>query len=166
LSDYTAAISWHLRMHLLRASVSTAALGEAGMSIKVLLADDHAWVRSTVRDLLSASDDITVVAECADGSEVAGAAAHSRPDVVLTDLHMPRMGGLEAMRTLLGEQPDVRVIVLSGVLCQGSAREAKALGAAGYLLKADAPGDLPEQVRTVAAGGTAWSPRTAAVLQH
>lgn len=136
------------------------------MSIKVLLADDHAWVRSSVRDLLSASDDITVVAECADGAEVASAAARSRPDVVLTDLHMPRMGGLEAMRSLLGEQPDVRVIVLSGTLCHGSAREAKALGAAGYLLKADAPGDLPEQVRTVAAGGTAWSPRTAAALSH
>jgi len=147
-------------------SVSTAALGEVGMSIRVLLADDHAWVRSTVRDLLSASDDITVVAECADGAEVASAAARSRPDVVLTDLHMPRMGGLEAMRSLLGEQPDVRVIVLSGTLCQGSAREAKALGAAGYLLKADAPGDLPEQVRTVAAGGTAWSARTAAALSH
>jgi DNA-binding NarL/FixJ family response regulator len=136
------------------------------LSIKVLLADDHAWVRSTVRDLLSASDDITVVAECADGSEVARAAADSRPDVVLTDLHMPRMGGLEAMRALLGAQPGVRVVVLTGSLCRQSAREAQALGAAGYLLKADCPDDLPAQVRTVAAGGTAWSPWTAAVPQN
>src|SRR3954454_18856206 len=131
--------------------------------IKVLIADDHPFLRSALGDLLASTEDIRVVAECADGAEEAEAAARTHPDVVLMDLIMPRMSGLEAARALRAAQPDVRVIVLTGSLSAAAAREALALGAAGFLLKADDAGDvLPRQIRTVAAGGTAWNPAAAA----
>jgi DNA-binding NarL/FixJ family response regulator len=131
--------------------------------IKVLIADDHPFVRSALADLLNGTEDIRVVAECADGSEVAGAAARTHPDVVLMDLVMPRMSGLDATRALRENQPDVRVIVLTGSLSAAAARQALALGVAGFLLKADDAADsLPVQIRTVAGGGTAWHPAAAA----
>lgn len=132
--------------------------------IKVLIADDHPLVRSALGDILAGTADIQVVAECADGSEVVEAAARTEPDVVLMDLVMPRMSGLEATRALLATQPDVRVIVLTGSLSAAAAHEALALGVAGFLLKADDDGDsLPVRIRAVAVGETAWHP--AAVAQ-
>jgi len=127
--------------------------------IKVLIADDHPFLRSALGDLLASTEDIRVVAECADGAEVAEAAARTHPDVVLMDLIMPRMSGLEATRALRAAQPDVRVIVLTGSLSAAAAREALSLDVAGFVLKADDAGDmLPVQIRAVASGGTAWSP--------
>jgi DNA-binding NarL/FixJ family response regulator len=73
------------------------------------------------------------------------------------DLQMPKMSGLEATRELLSAQPQVRVVVLSGQVTPASAKEAMILGAAGFLLKEEDPGDLPQRIRIVAAGGTAWS---------
>jgi DNA-binding NarL/FixJ family response regulator len=104
------------------------------------------------------------VGTCADGSEVAEAAARTAPDVVLMDLQMPKMSGLEATRELLASQPQVRVLVLSGDVAPESVHEAMALGVAGFLLKEDDPGDRPRRIRTVAAGGTAWSEAAAAAL--
>ena len=75
----------------------------------------------------------------------------------LMDLNMPRMSGLQATRELLAAQPQARVVILSGDVAAGSADEAMALGVAGFLLKEDDPCDLPERIRAVAAGGTAWS---------
>jgi DNA-binding NarL/FixJ family response regulator len=131
--------------------------------IKVLIADDHPFIRMALVDVLAAADDICVVAECGNGSEVAEAAARTDPDVVLMDLLMPRMSGLEAIRALRATQPDVRVIVLTGSLTAAAVREAQALGVAGFLLKGDDDGDaLAEQIRAVAAGETAWDPAVAA----
>src|SRR3954465_6807256 len=130
--------------------------------IKVLIADDHPFVRGALADLLNGTDDIRVVAECADGSEVAEAAARTHPDVVLMDLQMPWMSGLEATQALRDTEPDARVILLTGSLSAAAAREALALGVVGFLLKADDAGDaLPVQIRAVAAGGTAWNPAVA-----
>jgi len=126
--------------------------------IRVLIADDHPLIRSAVAELLAGTDDITVVAQCSDGAEVAQAAALTEPDVVLMDLQMPRMSGLEATRVLREVQPDVRVIVLTGSWSAAAAREARALGVAGFLLKGEGPDVLPDLIRTVARGGTAWGP--------
>jgi DNA-binding NarL/FixJ family response regulator len=129
--------------------------------IRVLIADDHPFVRETLADLFAGTEDIAVVAECADGNEVLLAVQRTRPDVVLIDDGMPRMPGLEASRALLEAQPDSRVLMLTGRFSPASFREAHSLGVKGYLLKGDDPSDLIQRVREVAAGGTAWSPSAA-----
>jgi DNA-binding NarL/FixJ family response regulator len=135
------------------------------VAIKVLIVDDHYLIRMALEQLFAGSDDIRVVATCADGSEVMEAAARTEPDVVLMDLTMPNVSGLQATRELRGAQPHVGVIVLTGAVFAGAARAADALGVAGFLLKAEEdPGDLLRHVREVAAGGTAWSSAAAAVL--
>ena len=125
--------------------------------ITVLVADDHAFIRASLVELFTASGDLTVVAECEDGAEVLDAARRTHPDVVLLDVAMPRVTGLEAARELLAACPESRVVVLTGSLSPALVREARAIGVRGYLLKDDDPGALPGHVRTVAAGGTAWS---------
>jgi len=132
--------------------------------IRVLLADDHAFVRSSVADLLSTAGDISVVAQCADGAEVLAAALRTQPEVVLMDLSMPARTGLEATQDLLDAGVPSRVVLLTGSFSAASVRHAHALGAAGYLLKDDDPAALPRLIREVASGGSAWSPRAAASL--
>jgi DNA-binding NarL/FixJ family response regulator len=127
------------------------------VAIKLLIADDHAFVRNALSDLFADTGDIDVVAQCTDGSQVADAVGRTLPDVVLMDLEMPRMTGLEAARELLGTDPTARVVMLTGVACPRSVSAAQELGVAGYLLKDDDPGELADQVRAVAAGGTVWS---------
>jgi DNA-binding NarL/FixJ family response regulator len=135
------------------------------MPIRVLLADDHAFVREALMDLLAGTDDIDVVATCADGSEVVPAAARTHVDVVLMDLQMPKRTGLEATRDLLAAYPDMRVIVLTGAFTPASAIEAQRSGAVGLLLKGDPPDELLDRIRAVAAGGTAWCDAAAAALR-
>jgi DNA-binding NarL/FixJ family response regulator len=125
--------------------------------IKVLLADDHAFVRDSLVELFSASGDVTVVAQCEDGENVLDEARRTQPDVVLLDLAMPRVTGMQAARQLLAAHPEARVVVLTGSITPALVREAQEIGVAGYLLKDDDPGALPAHVRAVAAGGTAWS---------
>jgi DNA-binding NarL/FixJ family response regulator len=130
--------------------------------IRVLIADDHPLVRSAIGDLLADTDDIRVVAECPDGCDVVEAAARTRPDVVLMDLSMPVMDGLEATRALASAQPDVRVIVLTASLTATAVRKAHALGVCGFLVKGHDDGAaLPGHIRAVAGGGTAWTPSAA-----
>src|SRR3954453_10054647 len=124
--------------------------------IRVLVADDHEFVRAGLIELLDATGDMTVVAECQDGDEVVTAALQTPPDVVLLDLRMRRLPGLEAARALRAVRPDARIVVLTGSPSQSSAGEARELGAVGYLLKGSPPEKLGEQLRTVAQGGTAW----------
>ena len=130
--------------------------------IRVLIADDHALVLSAISELLTATEDIQVVAESPDGRDAVETAAVTRPDVVLMDLAMPRMDGLQAIRALQVAQPEVRVIVLTASLTVTAVRTAHALRACGFLLKGDDDGEeLPGHVRAVAGGGTAWNPRAA-----
>lgn len=124
--------------------------------IRVLLADDNAFVRSALAQLFTAGTDMEVVASCADGDEVVEAARATRPDVVLLDVAMPRMDGLEAARRLLAVQPDARVVFLTANPSASTLRQARELGAVGYLVKDLDPDDLCEAVRAVARGGTAW----------
>ncbi|WP_409331018.1 response regulator [Trujillonella humicola] len=134
------------------------------MPIRVLVVDDHPLIRRALVELFGDSPGIEVVGECADGCEVLEAAERTRPDVVLMDVKMPVMDGLEATCALLAAHPEMRVVILTGALTPATACEAQALGAAGYLLKEENPGELPDRVREVAAGGTAWSPAAAAAL--
>jgi DNA-binding NarL/FixJ family response regulator len=131
---------------------------QGGEVIRVLLADDHDFVRSTLVELFTATQDIDVVAECSDGDQVLAAAERTHPDVVLLDLAMPRQTGLEAARVLLSAQPAARIVLLTANLSAAAVREAQAVGAVGYLLKGEDPADLVRHVRAVASGGTAWSP--------
>jgi NarL family two-component system response regulator LiaR len=126
--------------------------------IRVLLVDDHAVVRMGLRAFFDLLDDIDVVGEASDGSEGVAMARRLTPDVVLMDLLMPRMSGLDAAQALLATQPDVRVIVLTGSLNMAAARDAQTLGLAGFLLKGDDIDSLADCIRAVAAGGTAWNP--------
>ncbi|HEX2073669.1 MAG TPA: response regulator transcription factor [Geodermatophilus sp.] len=126
--------------------------------IRILLADDHAPIRLALVEVFNETEDITVVAECANGEEAVEAALRTRPDLVLMDVNMPGTGGLEATRRLLAAWPEARVVMLTASGSAASVSEARRLGAVGYLLKSDDPFDLPRRVREVAAGGTAWSP--------
>jgi DNA-binding NarL/FixJ family response regulator len=128
--------------------------------IRVLLADDSEFVRESLTDLLASSGQMEVVAQCADGTDVVDAAERTHPDVVLLDLVMPVVDGLEAARRLLAARPDSRVVMLTGSLSRAAVFEARRLGAYGYLLKAEDPQDLVDALRIVAAGGSAWSSAT------
>jgi DNA-binding NarL/FixJ family response regulator len=132
--------------------------------ISVLVAEDNNLMRAAVVDLLTATGDIEVVSQCTDGDEVLAEALRTCPDVVVMDMAMQRMGGLEATRVLLAACPESRVVVLTGSLSAARVRESHALGASGYLLKGGEPEELIHAVRTVADGGTAWTAQAAALL--
>jgi DNA-binding NarL/FixJ family response regulator len=125
--------------------------------IRVLVADDHAVVREGLRTFLELQDGIEVVGDAADGEEAIRVAEALVPDVVLMDLVMPRMTGLQATAALLAVQPEARVVMLTGSFSPAAVREAHALGAKGFVLKEEDPALLPDIVRAVAAGGSAWS---------
>ena len=124
--------------------------------IRVLVAEDHPFVRAALVDVLSAREDIDVVAQCEDGDQVVDESRRTSPDVVLLDLRMPRMPGLEAARALLSVEPGARIVVLTGSPTAATAREARTLGVAGYLLKGLPADELAAHLRVVAAGGSAW----------
>ena len=125
--------------------------------IRLLIADDHAGIRHALVDLFAATDDITVVAVCADGTEVLVATVESRPDVALLDLLMPRMDGLQAAGRLRETHPHVKVVMLSGSTAPDRVAEARNLGARGFIPKGSDPCGLPDLVRTVASGRDLWS---------
>jgi DNA-binding NarL/FixJ family response regulator len=123
--------------------------------IKVLVVDDHAMVRAGVTAVLTAASDISVVGQCSDGDEVFAAAASSGPDVVLMDVVMPAMSGIDATRELTDRQPAVRVLIFTALSTVSSVDQAFEAGAAGFLVKGDVDVEqLVGAVRTVAAGGT------------
>jgi DNA-binding NarL/FixJ family response regulator len=132
--------------------------------IRVLIADDHAVVRQGLRTFLDLQDDIEVVAEAADGAEALSAAEQHAPDVVLIDLVMPNVDGIEAIRELRERMPVVRAIVLSSFIDDEKLLPAVRAGAAGYLLKDVEPQQLVEAIRTVHAGGALLHPKVASRL--
>jgi DNA-binding NarL/FixJ family response regulator len=128
--------------------------------IRVLLADDQALVRAGFRALLDAQEDIEVVGEAGDGEEAVGLTERLRPDVVLMDIRMPAVDGLEATRRI-GADPDleaVRVVMLTTFDLDEHVFEALSCGASGFLVKDTEPLELLRAVRIVAAGDALLTP--------
>ena len=128
------------------------------MSIAVLVADDQSMVRAGFRLLLGDEDGIEVVAEAADGNEAVAKAARFRPTVVLMDIRMPELDGLEATRRILAADPDARVLILTTFDLDEYVYEALRAGASGFVLKDDPPEQLIAAIRTAAAGNALLSP--------
>ncbi|MFI5612039.1 response regulator [Amycolatopsis sp. NPDC051903] len=129
--------------------------------IRVLLADDQALIRAGFRMLLDATDDIEVVGEAADGAEAVRLAARDRADVVLMDIRMPGVDGLEATRRIAGDEDlaGVRVLILTTYEADEYVYRALRAGASGFLVKDTDPADLVQAVRVVAAGEALLAPR-------
>jgi DNA-binding NarL/FixJ family response regulator len=126
--------------------------------IRVFIADDQALVRGGFRMILDAQPDMEVVGEAEDGREALRAAAELRPDVILMDIRMPEMDGLEATRRIVVDENAPRVLMLTTFDMNEYVYEAMKSGASGFLLKDVKPEQLADAVRTVAAGDALLAP--------
>jgi len=126
--------------------------------IRLVLADDHAVVRSGTRELLEQQPDLAIVGEAADGEEAVRLAGQLRPDVVIMDVRMPRMSGVEATRTIKKEYPNVKILVLTAHDDDEYVFALLQAGANGYLLKTAEIEELVRAIRMVAAGQSALAP--------
>ncbi len=136
------------------------------MTIKVLIADDHALVRQGLREYLDMSADIDVIGEASNGQEVLAflETAHHRPDVALIDVRMPRMDGIEVARAIRKHYPDTHVVLLSAYDEPQYVTEAARAGARGYVLKTRDAEHLIQAVRLVAGGSMVIDPDVVASL--
>jgi DNA-binding NarL/FixJ family response regulator len=131
--------------------------------IRVLLADDHNLVRAGMVALLTSDPEIEVVAEAGDGRQVRALVETRKPDIVLMDISMPELNGLDATAQLVKEFPKLRVVILSMHATEGYVLRALRAGASGYLLKGAATPELVHAIKTVARGETYLS---SAVSKH
>ena len=134
------------------------------MPIRILLADDHEVVRDGVRALLEKQADMEVIGEASDGREAARLAEELRPDVVVMDVGMPNLNGIDATRRILSELPEIRIIALSR--CHTSKQVCRALraGARGYVLKTASSYELLSAIRAVTSGQQYVSPSIAVLM--
>jgi len=144
-----------------------AAVAEVSEQIRVLVVDDDALVRAGLTMLLAGADDIEIVGEASDGSEVEHAVAEHQPDVVLMDIRMPRMDGLAATEIVRARDPSPEVIVLTTFDADDHVLSALRAGASGFLLKDTSPADIVRAIRAVAAGEPILSPTiTRRLIEH
>jgi two-component system, NarL family, response regulator LiaR len=136
------------------------------MAIRVLITDDHGVVRQGLRMFLSLDPEIEVVGEAENGREALAMARELRPDVVLMDLLMPVMDGIEATRAIRSELPEVEVVALTSVLGDTSVTGAVKVGAIGYLLKDTEAEELHRAIRGAAEGKVHLAPEAAARLMR
>jgi DNA-binding NarL/FixJ family response regulator len=134
------------------------------VTIRVAIADDHAVVRQGLRTFLELQDDMEVVGEAVDGQEAVALVERTAPDVVLLDLVMPRVDGIEATRRIRDVAPATRILVLTSFADDHTVLPAVRAGAAGYLLKDVQPPDLARAIRTVHAGEALLAPAVATML--
>lgn len=132
--------------------------------IRVLLVDDHAVVRAGLTALLTTADDIEIVGTAANGQEAIERHGQLAPDVMLMDLSMPLLDGVEATRRIVANDPNACVIVLTSLSDDRRILEALRAGASGYLLKHAGPDELIGAIRAAAAGDSPLDPRAARVL--
>jgi DNA-binding NarL/FixJ family response regulator len=128
------------------------------MTIRVLVADDQSMVRAGFRMLLSREEDVEVVAEASNGLEAVDKTARFRPSVVLMDIRMPELDGLEATRRILAADDAARILILTTFDLDEYVYEALRAGASGFVLKDDPPEQLLAAIRTVAGGDALLSP--------
>ena len=132
--------------------------------IKVLLADDHGVIRDGLGRMISAQDDMELVGVAADGVEAVDLVREHSPDVVLMDLEMPRLDGIEATRRIAAEHPGTAVLVLTSFSDRRRIMGALDAGAVGYLLKDASSETVTEGIRTTAQGGAPLDPRAAKTI--
>jgi len=132
-------------------------------SIRILLCDDHLLIRASLKSLIGEFPGIEVVGEAGDGREALDHVAKLRPNVVLMDIAMPGLNGLEAARRLVKDQPHVRVVMLSMHSDESHVLQALRAGASGYVLKGSAPRELEMAIEAVARGEIFLSP---AISKH
>jgi DNA-binding NarL/FixJ family response regulator len=128
------------------------------MTIRVLVADDQSMVRAGFRMLLAGEEDIEVVAEASNGLEAVDKAARFNPSVILMDIRMPELDGLQATRRILAADSDARILILTTFDLDEYVYEALRAGASGFVLKDDSPEQLIGAIRTVADGDALLSP--------
>ncbi|MDP8950793.1 MAG: response regulator transcription factor [Actinomycetota bacterium] len=136
------------------------------MTIRVLITDDHKVVRRGLRGFLELDPQLEVVGEASNGEEAVAMARRLEPDVVLMDLLMPVMDGIEATREIRRELPEVEVVALTSVLEDASVTGAIRAGAIGYLLKTTDADELCEAIKAAAAGQVRLAPEAAARLMR
>jgi DNA-binding NarL/FixJ family response regulator len=129
--------------------------------IRVLIVDDHALVRAGLAELIGAGDEIEVVGLAESGDQALALTASAEPDVVLMDLSMPGIGGVEATRRIVAEHPGMQVVVLTSLSARERILEALDAGAIGYLLKESEPDELVRAVQAAARGESPLSPKAA-----
>ncbi len=137
-----------------------------GGTIRVLITDDHAIVRKGIRALLATEPGIEVVGEAEDGHEAITQVITTQPDVILMDIVMPGMDGLEATRHILEQQPGARILVLTSFASDDKIFPAIRAGALGYLLKDSGPGELTLAIRQVYRGESSLHPSVARKVLH
>ena len=135
-----------------------------GMLLRVLIADDHVLVRESLVSLLQSGGDVQVVAQASDGIETVEKAIATRPDVVVTDISMPRLGGIEVVRRLHEALPETRVLVLTMHQEDEYVLQAVRAGASGYLVKDSAAAELLAAVRSLQAGRGYFGPQASRAL--
>ena len=135
-------------------------------SIRILLADDHTVVRDGLRALLERDPDMTVVGEAADGRECLQLVESAAPDIVVMDLAMPNLNGMEATRRIVESYPRVRVVILSMHQDESYVLGALKAGAKGYLLKDSLRSEVVQAIRSVYLGRSYFTRKVAALLQE
>lgn len=134
------------------------------MTIKVLVVDDHAVVRTGLGQLLATAPDLELVGEAKDGQEALEAAETTAPDVILMDISMPVLDGVEATRRIVARDPGARIVMLTSLADNRQILDALEAGASGYLLKHAAPDELLGAIRSAAAGDAPLDPKAARAL--
>jgi two-component system, NarL family, response regulator LiaR len=134
------------------------------MRIRILLVEDHKIVREGTRQLLDQSPDMEVVGEASDGVEAVQLTAQLHPDVIVMDVRLPRLNGIEATRSITAKFPEIRVLILSAYDDDNYVFPLLEAGASGYLLKTASGAELAEAIRLVHAGQKALAPRITAKI--
>ncbi|WP_263419529.1 response regulator [Terriglobus albidus] len=130
-------------------------IGHSGLPVRIVIADDHPVVRFGVRNMLAPEHGFDVVGEAEDGDVAITQTLEHEPDILLLDLQMPRLPGLETMRAIMSRSPGVKIVLLTSAITTQQLIEALQIGARGIVLKDSVAGDLSQAVRAVA-GGDYW----------